>query len=36
MSFKAEKARSTNDLRSVNSGRPVMKARQKQEVIRMM
>lgn len=36
MSFKAEKARSTDDLRSVNSGRPVMKARQKQEVIKMM
>ena len=36
MSFKAEKARSTDDLRSVNSGRLVMKARQKQEVIKMM
>ena len=36
MAYKAEKARSTDDLRSVNSGRPAVRERQYDEIERMM
>ena len=36
MAYKAEKARSMDDLRSVNSGRPAVRERQYDEIERMM